>query len=408
MKVLWCCNVVLPELADAAGIADKAHSAGWIEGFLKGIKQFKEVELGIICPHKSGFSGTTDGIRYWLCSSCDYKKILDDFKPDVVHIFGTENEESNKLINIFGQPEKTVINIQGIAGLISDVYVDGLPPKMQLKQRVFEGCIKNGLLNQRDRLRARSITEKDSLQKSGHVIGRTDIDRMFALNINPNIHYHHCNEILRKNFYEAEHWDITNIKRHSIMIRSTGNPLKGLHQMLYAMPHILKKYPDAHLYVLGSTFSPRQKPWQRFTEGSYNKLIRETVEKLGLANHITALSTLDSKQMEQLYLQTHVVVSASVIENESNVVSEAKLLGVPVVASFVGGLPNRITHGYDGYLYPYNMPEMLAYYVTEIFNNDNLARQISQNAIRTQLEINNPEKNIATLVEIYKNIEQKN
>lgn len=408
MKVLWCCNVVLPEIADVAGVSDQVHSAGWIEGFLEEIKRVEEVELGIICPHGSGHSGTFDGVRFWLCSSSDYQSILNEFNPDVVHVFGTENEESNRLVNLFGKPERVIINIQGMAGPISDVYLDGLPPKMQLKQRVFESYLKNGLLDQRNRFKERSITEKDSLQKCCHVIGRTDIDRMYALSINPDIEYHHCNEILRKNFYKAERWNIDNVNRYSMLIRSTGNPIKGLHQMLLAMPHILKEYPNAHLYVIGNTFSPRKKLRQRFTEGSYNKLIRETIEELGLEKHITTLGSLDSKEMEQVYLKTHIVISASIIENESNVVSEAKLLGVPTIASFVGGLPNRITHGYDGYLYPYNMPQMLAYYITEIFEDDKLACQISQNAIRTQSEINDPQKNIETLVEIYKNINQMN
>lgn len=65
--------------------------------------------------------------------------------------------------------------------------------------------------------------------------------------------------------------------------------------------------------------------------------------------HIEFMNSLDSGQMKERYLRSHAVVSASNIENESNVVSEAKILGVPVVASFVGGLPNRIKHGYDGF-----------------------------------------------------------
>ena len=66
MKILWCCNVVLPEIADAAGVSDKVHSIGWVEGYLEGLKRIDEVKLGIICPHSSELAGSVDNVRYWL------------------------------------------------------------------------------------------------------------------------------------------------------------------------------------------------------------------------------------------------------------------------------------------------------------------------------------------------------
>ena len=404
MRVLWYCNVILPEVADAAGISDKAHSAGWVEGFLLGLRKQPDVTLGIICPWTEYREGEHDGFQYWLCSSEQYEKVLDQFKPDILHVFGTENEESNKLVTLFNNPRRTVVNIQGMATLYADVYTDNLPAKLQLRQRIFESFLRNGILDQRDKLRSRGEAESDTIKKVCHVIGRTDIDRMFAQNLNPDIQYHHCNEILRDNFYKGKQWNIENIQRHSIVIRNTSNPIKGFYQVIRAMPFILQKFPDAHLYVVGNSYASPKNLKQKFTEGSYNRLVRKTVQRLGLADHITALGTLDAEQMEQLYLRAHVVVSASIIENESNVVSEAKILGVPVVASYVGGLPNRIIHKYDGYLYPFNMPAMMAYYVSELFGDDNVAEQISKNAMKTQAEINDPSCNIATLVEIYKKI----
>ena len=174
--------------------------------------------------------------------------------------------------------------------------------------------------------------------------------------------------------------------------------------MFCAMPDILKRFPDAHLYILGASYTEPQNMKQRFTEGSYNRLLRKTAEKFGLAKHITATGTLNAEQVAELYLKAHVVVSASVIENESNVVSEAKLLGVPVVASFVGGLPNRIIHGVDGYLYPFNVPKMIAYYVAELFGNDSRAIEISKRAKETQSAINDADRNIKTLMDIYEEI----
>lgn len=88
---------------------------------------------------------------------------------------------------------------------------------------------------------------------------------------------------------------------------------------------------------------------QKVVEGTFNRECREIMDQNSLWAHIEFMNSLDSGQMKERYLRSHAVVSASNIENESNVVSEAKILGVPVVASFVGGLPNRIKHGYDGF-----------------------------------------------------------
>ena len=193
MKVLWLCNVLLPEIADAAGVSGKAHSAGWIEGFLQGLRYRNDVEIGIICPFDTEITGTFEGGRYWLCGSDSYRSILDAFDPDILHVFGTENEESNKIVTLFNKPARTIVNIQGMACLYADVYTEGLPPRMQLRQRIFESLIKNGVLNQRDRFRLRGKVEADTLSKVCHVIGRTDIDRMFALHLNPTVQYHQCN-----------------------------------------------------------------------------------------------------------------------------------------------------------------------------------------------------------------------
>ena len=68
---------------------------------------------------------------------------------------------------------------------------------------------------------------------------------------------------------------------------------------------------------------------------------------------------------------------------------------------YTEGLPDRIVHGHDGYRYPFNMPQMLAHYVTEIFDSDSRAMELSRKAIFSQSVINDPVRNITALIEIY-------
>ena len=97
-----------------------------------------------------------------------------------------------------------------------------------------------------------------------------------------------------------------------------------------------------------------------------------------------------------------VFVSPSTIEDPSNSVCEAMLLGVPVVASYVGGTPSLIHHGEDGFLYPCDAHYMLAYYIMQIFQDDELAGRISAAARERAGKRHDPEKIKNRIMEIYR------
>lgn len=52
------------------------------------------------------------------------------------------------------------------------------------------------------------------------------------------------NETLRDSFYEKPIWDLDRCKRHTIFVSNSGAPLKGAHQVIKALPIILREYPD--------------------------------------------------------------------------------------------------------------------------------------------------------------------
>jgi glycosyltransferase involved in cell wall biosynthesis len=125
------------------------------------------------------------------------------------------------------------------------------------------------------------------------------------------------------------------------------------------------------------------------------------MREYGLENHITFLGYCNENQMKEQYLKSNVFVSPSTIENESNSISEAKMLGVPVVASFVGGVTGRIQHKVDGFLYQHDAPYMLAYYIREIFTNSELAKRFSENERASAGMIHDREKNRIEAYNIY-------
>jgi glycosyltransferase involved in cell wall biosynthesis len=113
---------------------------------------------------------------------------------------------------------------------------------------------------------------------------------------------------------------------------------------------------------------------------------------------------LDEKQMCERYLKSHVFVCPSSIENSPNSLGEAMILGVPCVASDVGGVIDLLTHREEGFVYQTDAPYMLAHYVCEIFANDDLALQFSKKARIHAIKTHNKEENTKRMMEIYREI----
>ena len=83
------------------------------------------------------------------------------------------------------------------------------------------------------------------------------------------------------------------------------------------------------------------------------------------------------------------------------------MLGVPTVASDVGGVKNLMTHGEDGFVYPYDEPKVLAWYIKKIFDDDELALRFSESARKRAEKIYDVQKNADRLREIYKTVTGK-
>jgi len=174
--------------------------------------------------------------------------------------------------------------------------------------------------------------------------------------------------------------------------------------MLEAMPLILKRFPDTKLYVGGHNIIKTDTLKDKLKISSYGKYIKENINKNNLQNNVIFTGILDEKQMCERYLRSNVFVCPSFIENSPNSLGEAMILGVSCVASDVGGIEDLLNHREECFVYQTEAPYMLAYYVCEIFANDDLALQFSKKARMHAIKTHNKEENTKRMMEIYREI----
>lgn len=434
MRILWIVNITMPDASEKLGMA-RPNIGGWLTGYQDALLQMhgQEVELHIVqpaligspCQLTTGDAQQVTQVTHhifphsWLQSAYAFTakpssrlsplsnqlasyliQVNADVKPEVVHIHGSEFPHSLAWIEACGC-EHTLVSIQGLTSVYARYYMAGLTHQEQ-RPTFHDRRYRCSLARMQQELANRGESERLLLQKVTHVAGRTSWDYSHALAINPSAVYHTLQEVLRQEFYDtAYQWQLERCQRHTIFVSQSHYPIKGLHKLLEAMPLVLRRYPDAQLRIVGN--DPTCKRWWQRT--TYANILRKRISACpGLSQHITYLGSLSASQMAEEYRKAHVFICPSAIENSSNSACEAQLLGTPVVASYVGGLMDLVSHEYSGLLYRFEETEMLAEQICRIFADDTLAQRLSEGA-RSAASIRHSREDIAhTLYNIYREV----
>ncbi len=411
MKLLWLTNMAPGKVKDRLTGTTGNHGA-WLDHVLEDLRA-RDVRIHILCPG-SGARGALDenctfatfhaGVshRYFPEQEPFFGQELNAFTPDVIHVWGTEYGHTlamMKTAEALGYLDHTVVSIQGLCGVYAPHYAEGVPHSVRCAYSFRDLIRRDNILRQQKKFALRGDMEAQALGKALHVIGRTDWDRACTHQLAPKAAYHFCNETLRQNFYQAQ-WDYDTCRKHRIFASSCSYPVKGFHYLLEAMPLILRDYPDATLTVTGSINMEADK----IRQSRYQQYLTGLIRKHGLEDKVEFLGNLGAEQMKDAFLEANVFALPSTIENSPNSLGEAMLLGMPCVASDVGGVTTMMTHAEEGYVYQSTAPYMLAHYIREVFDQGEKAAELGQAARRHALKTHDPDKNLRDLLRIYQDL----
>ena len=416
MRILWITNTIFPAPSELLGIPAPIFG-GWMYGIAKHISNVQGIRLAIATVYNEAEykSLTIDGIVYYLLpkkTSSNHKKnakylwekICNEFKPDIIHIHGTEYPyglacmQSKPMLNY-------VVSIQGLVSVYSRYYFAGMTNWDIIKHITFRDIVRfDSLFNACHNYEKRGEFEKEYLLNIKHVIGRTSWDFAHTKAINPNLSYHFCNESLRDSFYISNKWDIKNKTNLTIFLSQSQIPLKGIHQVLKAVALLKKDFQNIKVRIAGQNIIKRENFVDKITFSGYSSYIRSLINRLSINENVQFLGILTEEMMIAEYKKAHIFICPSSIENSPNSLGEAQIIGVPCIATYVGGIPDMIEHGNTGLLYRFEEIEMLVEDIRKIFYDDKLALHLSLNGIKVAEERHNYKTNLNNTIEIYKNI----
>lgn len=142
---------------------------------------------------------------------------------------------------------------------------------------------------------------------------------------------------------------------------------KGIYDLFDAIPHVVKRHPEARFVLAGVAESDAMEP-----------VVRAEAERRGIAARVTFLGSLEGRDKAAAYAASQMIVVPSWTEGFPLVIPEAMAAGLPVIATAVGAIPDFVKDGEDGFLIAPRAPLELANRVCRLLGDDDLRLRMSQ------------------------------
>ncbi len=319
--------------------------------------------------------------------------VIGQFRPDVIHLFGIDSD----FATILGRTDLPVIvHYQGILGPISNTFFPSGISKLSFlfPPTIREWLLRNGTRYAYDIMRVRSRQEEQLFKSARYFMGRTRWDEEISKLLSPDSIYYTVNEVLRPAFYEhAGEWHHFD-GEFTIVSTLSETTYKGLDLVL--------KTADLMHRQLDMPF--RWKVVGITPDSKFVRHFERALDITGSAVGVTYEGIKSEPDLVTELLNSHVYVHTSYIENSSNSICEAQLLGVPVVATRVGGTDSLIEDGKSGLLIPANGVYELAVRLKRLASDTAMTETIGKTGYEIALERHNPTKITDALMDTYRNV----
>lgn len=333
------------------------------------------------------------------------KKIVDDIKPDIVHIWGIENYWGLLYTRGFLQGN-TILEIQGLWSSCVNVYFGGIQistllMKISLKEILMPTIYLPNKL--KSDILKKSVYENEMISYFEQISTQSEWTReQIKLKLNSKVKLFFTMIPMREIFYKSRKWSLPDVDLRPTIFTSFANnsPFKGLHILLNALTVLKRKYANVILKIAGINLP--EIPFYR--RSSYDNYLLKIISDENLSKHIDFLGHLNASQIANELLSSNVYVNPSFVESYSVAAAEALSLGVPSVLSYAGAMPEFSKEKVVALYYSSFDFVACAGKIDAILSDINLQKELTENSISVMSKINSNEQVCGIQMSIYKDV----
>jgi len=319
--------------------------------------------------------------------------VIDRFEPDIIQCYGSELPYG-AIAEYVDIP--VVIHMMGFLNIyylsIDMAHGHTYEKPIRRKMKRVLSFVKLNPFDVRTICEKRATFERRVMVANRYFMGRTDWDKNIVKFYSPGSHYYHVPEFIHYPFIrEAGTWKYHFDGKLRLLTVSSADDRKGI-EIILQTAKLLKD-------LIGIDFE-----WRIAGNTEFFELFerRSGIRHEGV--NVRLLGMLEKESIVDELKGADLFIHPSIIDNSPRAICEAQLVGCPVIASNVGGVPQLVENGATGFLYPYNEPHTLAFLIANLIEQRNVLTDVSDSASRTARERHDPERIANRVLDVYKEI----
>ena len=389
-------NILLDEVKERVDLhvaVVEGNTNAVIEGVTKHNVRVKYRKMRIALHALYGYRNTEGDLKQEL------ESLVKSVKPDLVHIHGTEKQFIKVIPFLNEENIPYLISIQGIISIISRKYTAGYSERFIKKFITHRGVTKTQILPRTNRriykaFLSHAQLEEKMLQLVQNFSGRTAWDETIPSLLNSDANYYKNDRILKPIFYESSWNNIRTDLNHILIHTTTSNSFYKGFEIIAESAFLLKRNGLTIEWCIAGLSS------NDWSVKAAKKVLKERFD----STCFTFMGKITSKQIVESMQAADLYVSASHIENSPNNVAEAQLLGIPCIASDVGGTSTYIENNISGVLIPPGDPYALAATIKNLSQDEKKRKLLALASRKTALLRHDKKRIVSTLLEDYRTI----
>ncbi len=391
----------------------------WVDGLEAAFEKYTgdDFEVGFVSSYGKPKANVTRGRFTYICASQDkniaallhtrnnekaiqfyqdtYRKIVEDYKPDIIHIFGSEHPY---IFLCSEYPEKTLVSIQGIR-VIWEYYrikYQNMVKKNEARlSKSWKYYVKKMLFG--ENFGWRDAYESKYVKSARYFATQNFFVKSYYSMLCPDATYFYNEEVLRREFYNAQ-WTRQKAEPNTVISIMSGQvAYKGFDGLLLAA----KTLNDVGLSNVVFKVAGVE-------ESSYlGKVMKRRMATMNIPrSQVKFLGYMTAEQLIDEMKKTFMFAHFCHIENTPNTLKEAQALGMPCLAPYTGGVSTLLKEGEEGLIFQDTNHFSAAAMIAWMMRNPDQAAEMGQAARSRRHQDSSPERIAKKFVEIYTQIHE--